>query len=127
MLDVLIMLNTVVRRIIIKPSSAKNKGRRFQQEIRDVILEAFPSLHADDVRSTSMGAPGEDITLSHAARIAFPYSVECKNVERLNIWEAIGQAKENSAGHTPLVAMKKNNHEAWVAIPLEKFIELIRE
>jgi hypothetical protein len=110
-----------------RPQSAKAKGRRFQQEIRDWILKLFPSLHPDDVRSTSMGAPGEDIQLSHAARTAFPYSIECKCVERLNIWEAIAQAKENAGDHTPLVAFKRNNHEAWVAIPADKFGELINE
>lgn len=110
-----------------RPQSAKAKGRKFQQEVRDVILKIFPSLHPDDVRSTSMGAPGEDILLSRAARTVFPYSVECKNVERLNIWEAIKQAKENCAEHTPLVAFKKNNHETWVAIPMDKFMELLDE
>lgn len=110
-----------------RPASAKNKGRQFQQWVRDLILKTFPSLHPDDVRSTSMGAPGEDILLSRAARDIFPYSVECKNVERLNIWEAIKQAKENAGEHTPLVAFKKNHHEAWVAIPAEHFMDLINE
>ena len=108
-----------------KPASAKNKGRQFQKEVREAIMGAFPELHPDDVRSTSMGASGEDILLSHAARTAFPYSVECKNVERLNIWEAIGQAKENCGPHTPLVAFKRNRHEAWMAVPMEHFMELV--
>ena len=110
-----------------KAQSSKAKGRRFQQEVRNAILETFPTLHPDDVRSTSMGAPGEDILLSHAARTVFPYSVECKNVEKLNIWEAIRQAEENCAEHTPLVAFKRNNHKPWVAIPMDKFMELISE
>lgn len=110
-----------------RPQSAKSKGRRFQQEIRDLILSIFPSLHPDDVRSTSMGAPGEDILLSHAARTVFPYSVECKNVEKLNIWEAIRQAEENAAHHTPLVAFKRNNHETWIAVPADHFMELVND
>lgn len=110
-----------------RPQSSKSKGRRFQKEVRDAILDTFPTLHPDDVRSTSMGAPGEDILLSHAARTCFPYSVECKNVERLNIWEAIKQAKENCADHTPMVAFKRNNHEAWIAVPMSHFMELVVE
>lgn len=106
--------------------SAKAKGARFQKEVRDAILETFPTLHPDDVRSTAMGSPGEDILLSHAARTCFPYSVECKNVERLNIWEAINQAKENAGAHTPLVAFKRNNHEPWVAIPMQEFMEILK-
>lgn len=108
-----------------RPQSAKNKGRKFQQEVRDAILDLFPGLHPDDVRSTSMGASGEDILLSSAARSAFPYSVECKWTERLNIYKAIEQAKENGGQHTPLVAFKKNHHEPWVAIPMHHFMQII--
>lgn len=110
-----------------RPQSAKAKGRKLQKEVRNAILETFPTLHPDDVRSTSMGAAGEDILLSHAARTAFPYSVECKNVERLNIWEAIQQAKDNAGPHTPMVAFKRNSHEKWAAIPFDHFMELVSE
>jgi hypothetical protein len=34
-----------------KPRSAKAKGRRFQTEVRDLILESFPILEPDDVKS----------------------------------------------------------------------------
>ena len=36
----------------IKPSSAKAKGRRLQQLVRDKILALFPALTDQDVRST---------------------------------------------------------------------------
>ena len=39
----------------IKPQSAKAKGRRHQQWVRDKILALFPKLEPDDVRSTGMG------------------------------------------------------------------------
>ena len=48
-----------------------------------------------------MGESGEDIKLSPAARKLIPYSFECKNQEKLNIWEALSQAEEN-AGDTIL-------------------------
>lgn len=110
-----------------KPRSAKDKGRRFQNECREAFLTvAGDRLEADDIRSNPMGAPGEDLLFSPLARKLFPYSVECKCVERLNIWEAIEQAKSNARSHTPLVAFRKNNHEAWVALPMEKFLELFK-
>lgn len=56
----------------IKTSSAKAKGRRHQQWVRDKIYETFPVLEDGDVRSTSMGAGGEDLQLSPAARRLFP-------------------------------------------------------
>ena len=62
-----------------KTRSAKNKGKRLQNEVRDLILETFKQLEPDDVRSTTMGDSGEDVLLSPAARKLFPFSVECKN------------------------------------------------
>lgn len=61
-----------------KTSSAKAKGRKLQQHVRDVLLEAFPTLEPDDVKSTSMGAQGEDVQLSPAARKLMPIAVETK-------------------------------------------------
>ena len=49
--------------------------------------------------------------LSPAARHCFPYSVECKNVERLNVWDAYQQACDNAGGHEPLLIIKKNHKE----------------
>jgi len=111
-----------------RPQSAKAKGRRFQQLIRDLLLKVAGSkLEADDIRSTSMGAGGEDIQLSPAARKLFPYSIECKNVEKLNIWDAIKQAKANAGKYVPMVAFARNNHEAWIAIPADKYMELVHD
>lgn len=108
-----------------KPRSAKAKGRVFQQRVRDELLEAAPHLKPDDVRSTSMGAPGEDILLSPLARKMYPYSIECKNVEKLNIWKAIDQAREHSE-YPPLVAFKKNGEVPYVALSLKEFLALHR-
>ena len=44
-----------------KPRSAKNKGKRLQNKVRDLILEKFNQLEPDDVRSVTMGYIGEDI------------------------------------------------------------------
>lgn len=108
-----------------KPRSAKAKGRRFQQEVRDAFLDRVTQLEPDDIRSNPMGAPGEDLLLSPAARKFFPYAVECKNVEKLNIWEAIKQARAHSDKYPPLVAFKRNTEEPFIAIPMNIFLELI--
>jgi len=64
-----------------RPQSAKAKGRVFQQDIRDLILKTYPQLENDDVKSTSMGAGGEDVQLSPAARKILPIQIECKRVK----------------------------------------------
>ena len=109
------------------PQSAKAKGRKLQQWVRDLLLESFPSLEPDDVRSTSMGCGGEDLQLSPAARKLFGFSVECKNVERLNVYDAFEQASANSGDHEPLLIMKKNRKRPLVVMDAESFVKLIKK
>jgi hypothetical protein len=109
-----------------RPQSCKAKGRRLQQMIVSDLLELFPHLTSDDVRSTSMGANGEDVQLSAAARIAIPFSIEAKNQEKLNIWNALEQAKANApSGCTPLLVMKKNGSKPYAVISWDAFRMLI--
>jgi len=70
------------------PQSRKAKGRRLQKEVVSKIQNVF-NLSDNDVRSTSMGVSGVDIQLSDAALKVFPFAVECKAQESLNIWEAL--------------------------------------
>ena len=73
-----------------------------------------------------MGESGEDLKFSPAARRVCPYSFECKNVEKLNIWSALKQAEENTkVGLQPAVVFRRNHSDAYVAIKLEHFLTLI--
>tara|TARA_Y100001963_G_C6674160_1_gene396551 strand:- start:229 stop:576 length:348 start_codon:yes stop_codon:yes gene_type:complete len=111
-----------------KTRSAKNKGKRLQNSVRDLILETFKEeLEKDDVRSTTMGESGEDIQLSPAARKLFPFAVECKNQERLNIWDALHQAEWNANEHIPLLVFKRNNSKTYVAMNIDYLMELLND
>ena len=110
-----------------KLRSAKNKGKRLQNKVRDIILEKFDKLEPDDVRSITMGDAGEDILLSPAARRLFPFSVECKNQEKLNIWEALDQAEGNSGKHTPLVIFKRNRSKTYAVLEFKELLKLLDE
>ena len=108
-----------------RPQSAKAKGRRLQQQFRELLIEEL-GIHPEDIESRSMGAGGEDLIMARAAREKFPYSIECKNVEKLNVWEAYKQASENSKDYEPLVVMKKNNHKTLVVLDAESFVKLFK-
>ena len=110
-----------------KTRSAKNKGKRLQNKVRDLILEKFTQLEEDDVRSTTMGDSGEDVLLSPAARKLFPFSVECKNQEKLNIWSSLQQAEDNAGEHIPLVVFKRNRSKIYATIEFERLLELLDE
>jgi hypothetical protein len=103
--------------------SAKAKGRRLQQWVRDKLIEML-DVHPEDIESRSMGAGGEDLIMARAARQKFPYSIECKNVEKLNVWEAYEQAQANSGDYEPIVVMKKNGKKPLVVVDAEYYIQL---
>ena len=107
--------------------SSKAKGRKLQNTVRDLLRKSFPSLEEDDIKSQTMGMTGEDIVLSPAARKLIPYSFECKNVERLQFWDAVEQAESNSDGIVPVVVVKKNRREPYIAVHLDSFIKMIKE
>ena len=104
-----------------KTSSAKQKGRRFQQWVRDQLIEQL-DVHPEDIESRSMGAGGEDLIMARAAREKFPFSIECKNQEALNVWKAYEQAEANSGDYEPVVFIKRNNQKPLVVVDAEYFI-----
>ena len=110
------------------PKSAKAKGRRLQQFVRDTLRKAFSkSLEDGDIESQLMGGTGEDIVMSPLAKKKIPYSFECKNVERLNLWGSLDQAEENSEDRTPVLVFTKNRKPNYCVIPFDIFIDLIKE
>lgn len=106
-----------------RPQSAKAKGRRLQQEFRKLLIEKL-NIHPEDIESRSMGAGGEDLIMARAARETFPYSIECKNQEKINLWESYKQATENSGKYEPVVFIKRNNHKPLVVVDADYFINL---
>ena len=110
-----------------KTRSAKNKGKRLQNSVRELLLETFTDLEPDDIKSTTMGESGEDIQLSPAARKLIPYTFECKNHEKLNIWSSLQQAEDNAGEHIPLVVFKRNRSKTYVAFELDKLMEILNE
>ena len=78
----------------------------------------------DDAIVTSSSVNGEDLRLSPLARADFPYSIEGKNQEKLNIFKALEQAEKNAGNYRPIVVFSKNRTEIYVALKLKHFLEL---
>jgi hypothetical protein len=110
-----------------KISSRKAKGRKLQNEVVSFLSTSFPSLEPDDIKPAIMGQQGEDIILSPAARKLIPYSFECKNQERLDLWGSLRQAAENAGEYTPVLIFTRNRTATYAVIPVEEFMELINE
>ena len=106
-----------------KTSSAKAKGRKLQQWFAKLMVESL-NLHEEDIESRPMGSQGEDIIMGRESRDKFPYSIECKNQESINIWKSYEQAKENAGEYEPIVVLKRNNTKPLVLVDADYFVEL---
>jgi hypothetical protein len=89
----------------IKVSSAKGKGRSLQYWVCEQIsrITGIPYKQSDDnceIHSREIGLHGKDIILRGKALEKFPFSIECKNSEQLNLVETINQAITNTDGGT---------------------------
>lgn len=109
------------------PQSRKQKGRKFQQDIRDDIIDIYPELTEHDVRSTSMGAQGTDILLSKEARDMLPFAIECKRKESINVHGDFIQAKEHAKKEKllPLLVSKRNRESALVHLEWDVFKSIL--
>ena len=107
--------------------SGKQKGRLGQQEIRDKILETFPELEPDDVKSTTMGDTGEDVQLSPAARKKIPISVEVKRRKSgmKTQYDWIEQSTAHGKGE-PVVFFRADRKPWIVMVSLDHYMELLR-
>ena len=117
-----------------KIKSAKAKGRNLQNLVRDKLRHIFidswtkyPQLEEDDIKSQTMGMGGEDIVLSPKAKKLIPYSFECKNTERLNLWGSLEQCEGNCEDREPVLIIKRNRSKVYAVIDFDLFIKLIKE
>jgi hypothetical protein len=62
--------------------------------------------------------------MGRESREQFPYSIECKNQEAVNVWKAYEQAESNCKGYEPLVVIKRNRSKPLVLVDAEHFVTL---
>lgn len=116
-------------------SSRKGKGRGLQYWVCDKIAEMFgiQFIQSDDnclIQSRPMGQHSVDIILRGELRKKFPFSIECKAQENLNIAEWIRQARENEIPETYwMLIFKKQTlgSKPIVCLDFETFLEFYRK
>ena len=103
-------------------ATRKAKGKRLQKYVCSLILKYHSKLTDNDVKSIRMGRKGEDVQLSKTAKELVPYSIECKNQEKMKyLWDAYEQAVNNSNNLEPMVVIKINQKKPLVVIDAEHF------
>lgn len=109
-----------------KPSSAKAKGREFQNWVKKTLHLFFPTLEPEDIKTAIMGEIGEDIKFSPAARRLIPYSIECKRLAKIAVYALYEQAVDNAKGHEPLLFIRADRKKALVVVDAEHFLGLVQ-
>ena len=110
-----------------KAKSAKAKGRKLQNLVVEELRKTYPELEDDDIKAQIMGVSGEDVVLSPLAKRLIGLSFECKNQERLNLWDSLSQAETNAENRTPVLVFKRNRSETYAAIPFDYLIKLLSQ
>jgi Holliday junction resolvase len=106
------------------PINSKQKGARFERLLASKFRE-----YGYEARRTAQycGNTGDASDVVGLPKI----HIEAKHVERLNIHDAMDQAKRDAAagneGKFPVVFHKKNNAEILVTLPMDAFMEIYRE
>lgn len=117
-----------VRGGVIKTQSCKAKARRLQQHVAKRIAETF-GLPECDVKSLPMGSQGADVWLSAEAQRKFPFAIECKNVEKLNVHKAFDQAKAHALKTQdlkPILIHSKNRGETLATMRLDDLLLILK-
>lgn len=107
------------------PQSRKQKGMKFQGQIKQMILEHFPDLEEDDIVSRSSGAGGVDLHLSPKAHKLVPLDIEAKNQETTKVWEWWKQTITN-ATYTPCLVFKRSRQEPLAILKFEDLLEILK-
>lgn len=100
--------------------NSRNKGARGERELALRLKE-----YGFDCRRGQQycGANGD------ADVVGLPkIHIECKRVERLNLYDAMAQAMSDAKGdETPAVFHRKNNCEWLVTVRIDDFMKMYRE
>jgi len=118
----------------IKISSRKGKGRSLQQTIGKDIAELIGCYYdqSDDnapVASRPMGMQGLDVILRGNALAEFPFSIECKCSESLNLTDTYEQVVVNCIPQTDwlICHKRKSIPEIIVMLSWDAFKKIIKE
>ena len=103
--------------------NSKQKGKNGELELAKKLREHGYAVR----RSVQYNGKEEE---GQADLLGLPHiHIECKRTERLNLYDAVDQAKRDSAGtgNTPAVFHRKNHCDWVVILPLDEFMKIYRE
>ena len=105
-----------------KQRSAKSKGMQFQKEICKRIAKLLNIKFENQndtcpIHSRESGQSGTDIVIRNEKLLKkFPFSIECKRTEKLQLYKSINQSRENKLSGTDWLLITRRNREKPIVI-----------
>lgn len=108
--------------------NSQKKGKRFELQVAKYLSKEFETSIRRTPNSGGLSIKG-DIMATQG--ILSEFNWECKNQEKLNIWKALEQSKNDCATmgnrKKALVVFTKNFEKDYLACELETFVQLLLE
>lgn len=100
--------------------NSRDKGARYERQLAKMIRE-----HGYEAERGCQHAGGKDSPDIKTSMKGI--HIEAKNVEHLNVWNALAQS-ERDAGEDeiPVVMFKRNRSKTYVALPFDEFMEMYK-
>lgn len=107
---------------------SRDKGQAFERQVANILKEVFPDARRGRQDRDSNFRDTKEADIEGTG----PYWVECKARKGSPpVYPAIDQAKADMKGSRPdaipLIVTKKNNHGIYVTMPIDHFMELLRD
>ena len=100
--------------------NSRKKGARYELEVARYLSEnGFPSRRGQQFS----GSPDSPDVVSEE----FPFHIEAKFVEKLNLQNAFTQAIKDAGDKPPCVVHRKKNSESLITMRLADFVELLNK
>jgi predicted DCC family thiol-disulfide oxidoreductase YuxK len=116
--------------------SAKAKGRKAQQEVAQILMEAF-GLTPEDFESIGGGQSGQDIRMTDKARKCWAFhAIEITAHLTRSVWAKFRQAETHAqkqrdgkvpGNARPILIFKKNGSPLYAMVYFKDLVEAIRE
>jgi len=106
----------------VKPAGKKKKGARLERKLASLIRQK--GLDKDAKRMPLSGAFDH---LKSDIYTRLPYSFECKNQERVKLWEWWAQAKEQAKlAEKPVLVISGNYRPILAVVEIDTLLDLLK-
>ena len=107
--------------------NANKKGKRFELQCSKMINAKFGTKVKRTPNSGGLDLKGDILCIDDNSIIS-EFSFECKNQEKLNIWKALEQSRNDApSGKLPVVVFTKNHERDYIALEFEDFMNIVKE